>query len=157
MGCLAPLVVISLPIKHIRNSLHSSFGNNSSPFFPLITERKISREGPAEAHGVSSTTCSYLITNDLKLSDTSRSSTLSKCVPPRSSTQGSARRCGGLARANVRHPSGVSCCTNSVTECSTSAICRLPLVDRQRKGRTRSVGRQPTSVRSPTRVSRRPT
>jgi len=40
MGCLAPLVFISLSIKQILNSPHSSFDNNSTPIFPLAAERK---------------------------------------------------------------------------------------------------------------------
>jgi len=43
-GCLAPLVVISLPPKQFRNSPHSSFQNNFAPIFPQATERKKTRD-----------------------------------------------------------------------------------------------------------------
>ena len=49
MGCLAPFVFISLPIKHNRNTLHSSFQNNPTPIFALAAERKFARAGPQKA------------------------------------------------------------------------------------------------------------
>jgi len=60
-GRLAPLAVISLPLKQFRNSHHSSFQNNSTPIFPLAAERKIARRGPAESQETSGTIGSYLI------------------------------------------------------------------------------------------------
>jgi len=63
MGCLAPFVFISLPIKHNRNTLHSSFQNNPTPIFALGAERKFARADPTEGHGVSGTICIYLIAN----------------------------------------------------------------------------------------------